>query len=52
MSSTTNSTTNFPFLDIPASLVEEMLSKTTQISNNLISSFDIIKKNVIIFDLN
>jgi hypothetical protein len=44
MSSTTNSTTNFPFLDIPASLVEEMLSKTTQISNNLISSFDIIKK--------
>ena len=43
-SSTTSPITNFPFLDIPASLVEEMLSKTTQISNDLISSFDIIKK--------
>ena len=38
------SPTNFPFLDIPASLVEEMLSKTTQISNDLINSFDTIKK--------
>lgn len=43
-SSTTSPITNFPFLDIPASLVEEMLSKTTQISNDLVSSFDIIKK--------
>ena len=43
-SSTTTPITNFPFLDIPASLVEEMLSKTTQISNDLVSSFDIIKK--------
>jgi hypothetical protein len=42
--STTSPITNFPFLDIPASLVEEMLSKTTQISNDLVSSFDIIKK--------
>ena len=38
------SPTNFPFLDIPASLVEEILSKTTQISNNLVSSFDTINK--------
>jgi hypothetical protein len=43
-STTTSPITNFPFLDIPASLVEEMLSKTTQISNDLVSSFNIIKK--------
>src|SRR5918999_754324 len=42
--STTSPITNFPFLDIPVSLVEEMLSKTTQISNDLVSSFDKIKK--------
>ena len=33
-----------PFLDIPASLVEEMLSKTSQISDNLFKSLDLIKK--------
>ena len=42
--SSTSPTINFPFLDIPASLVEEMLSKTTQISNDLVSSFNTIKK--------
>ena len=42
--SPTSPTTNFPFLDIPASLVEEMLSKTMQISNDLVSSFNKIKK--------
>ena len=42
--SSTSPTTNFPFLDIPASLVEEMLSKTMQISNDLVSSFNKIKK--------
>lgn len=38
------SVTDFPFLDIPASLVEEMLSKTTQISNDLVNSLDTIRK--------
>ena len=37
------SITDFPFLDIPASLVEEMLSKTTQISNDLVNSLDTIR---------
>ncbi|MCJ7637735.1 MAG: hypothetical protein MUO21_09630 [Nitrososphaeraceae archaeon] len=38
------SITDFPFLDIPASLVEEMLSKTTKISNDLVNSLDTIRK--------
>jgi hypothetical protein len=42
--SNTTSITNFPFLDIPASLVEEMLSKTTQISKDLVNSLDTIRK--------
>jgi hypothetical protein len=39
-----NNFTDYPFLDIPASLVEEMLSKTTQIGNDLFNSINIIKK--------
>ena len=43
------SITDFPFLDIPASLVEEMLSKTTQISNDLVNSLDTIRKKTTLF---
>lgn len=41
---TSNNFTNFPFSDIPASLVEELLSKTTQIGNDIFNSINTIKK--------
>ncbi|MDX1372939.1 MAG: DNA double-strand break repair nuclease NurA, partial [Nitrososphaeraceae archaeon] len=41
---TSNNFTDFPFSDIPASLVEELLSKTTQIGNDIFNSINIIKK--------
>ena len=39
-----NNFSNYPFLDIPASMVEEMLSKTTQIGTELFNSINTIKK--------
>lgn len=41
---TSDNFTDFPFSDIPASLVEELLSKTTQIGNDIFNSINIIKK--------
>jgi hypothetical protein len=47
-----NNFTDYPFLDIPASLVEEMLSKTTQIGNDLFNQSILLKRKNTTFVLN